>query len=259
MDPTDWLAFLTELADRADEIALRLFRSRDLRIDEKADSSLVSEADLAIEEDARRLLAQRYPNLGILGEEQGEDAGDFATRLIVDPIDATANFVRGIPVFATLLAIEQEGEIVAGVVSAPALATRWTAGSGCGAFRDKRRIRVSEIGELGRAQLFHGSLGGLEGSENPLGLMELIGSTARQRGFGDFYQHMLVAEGAGEIGFDPSVHPWDIAALLVIAEEAGGRATALTGERSIYAGSLVTTNGLLHAEVLQLLRRETPR
>jgi len=250
---SDWLPLLREIADRSDAIARRLFQRVDLRVDVKPDRSLVSEADREIESAARALVAERRPELGVFGEEQGEQAGRSSARLIIDPIDATANFVRGIPVFATLLAIEIDAEVVAGLVSAPALGTRWHAARGLGAWQGERRLRVSGIQQLSDAQLFHGSLGGFEGARTPAGLQRLANATHRQRGFGDFWQHCLVATGSGEIAFDPIVAPWDIAALQLLVEEAGGRATALGGERSIYLGSLVSSNGLLHAEALALL------
>ncbi len=253
MDPRDWLPFLTELADSADGIALRHFRSQDLQVKEKPNLGPVSEADLAIEAEVRRRCAASHPDLGVFGEEEGETGEARASRLIVDPIDATRNFVRGIPIFATLLAVEVEGEIVAGMVSAPAIGERWCAARGAGAWSGKRRIHVSAVGDLSRAQAFHGSLAGYEGKRTPPGLIDLLRSTGRQRGFGDFYQHVLVAEGAGELGLDPIVSPWDIASLQVIVEEAGGRATTLEGERSIYGQSLVSTNGLLHEQVLEML------
>ena len=248
VEPAAWLAFLQELADAADALALGHFRSRDLRVDTKPDRSLVTAADLAIEEAVRRLTRTRYPGLGIFGEEQGE-SGDRGDRIIVDPIDATANFARGIPIFATLLALELEGEVVAGLVSAPALATRWWAARGAGAHRNGKPIRVSGVRELSLAQAFHGSHGGSEAAVLPDAWPELLRSTHRQRGFGDFYQHVLVAEGAGELAFDPVLKPWDAAPLIVLAEEAGGAASALDGTRSIYAGSLLTTNGHLHEQI----------
>ena len=254
---TDWLPFLTQLADRADALATRWFGASGLRVEAKADQSPVTEADQAIETMARALVQERHPELGVLGEEQGS-VGPGGSRLIIDPIDGTRNFVRGIPVFATLLAIEVAGEVVAGVVSAPALGARWHAARGGGAFRDGHRLHVSTARSLGEALLFHGNLGALEGGP-PAAFMRLVSRVGRTRGFGDFYQHMLVAEGAGEIAIDPVMHPWDIAALQVIVEEAGGRATSLTGERSIYATSLVTSNGALHDVALEALgqRRST--
>jgi len=249
---TDWLPLLAEIADRSDELALRLFCSADLHVAEKPDRSLVTTADREIEAGARKLVAERRPELGVYGEEEGEQAGSSDARLVIDPIDATFNFARGVPVFATLLAIERGGEVVAGLVSAPALGTRWHAARGAGAWQAGRRLRVSGIREL-----FHGSIGGSEGQRTPPGLVELARATHRQRGFGDFWQHCLVAAGAGEIAFDPIVAPWDIAALQVIVEEAGGRATALSGQRTIYQGSLVSSNGLLHELALARLRGDT--
>jgi histidinol-phosphatase len=247
-----WLPFLHELADRADAIALRLFRHRALRVEEKTDHSPVTEADRAIEAAARDLARRRHPDLGVFGEEEGA-AGAAERRLIVDPIDGTRNFVRGVPVFGTLLAVEEAGAVVAGVVSAPALQRRWHAARGAGAFEGERRLRVSDVADLGRAELFHGGLGPGEGGPPPAELTTLIARVHRDRGFGDFYQHVLVAEGAGEIAVDPMVQPWDIAPLQVIVEEAGGRATTLRGDRSIYGGSLVCSNGLLHAAALAVL------
>ncbi|HET7296979.1 MAG TPA: inositol monophosphatase family protein, partial [Gemmatimonadales bacterium] len=172
MSPADWLPFLTELADRADALSLRWFRSSELGVREKADSSPVTEADNAIETMARALARERHPELGVLGEEQG-DVGATGARLIIDPIDGTRNFVRGIPVFATLLAIEISGEVVAGVASAPALRGRWRAARGAGAFRDDRRLRVSRTRSLADALVLHGNLGSAEGGPPP-GIARLL-------------------------------------------------------------------------------------
>lgn len=252
--PASWLPFLEELADRADAIALTHFRSPDLTAEHKADSSPVTPADRSIEEAVRAAVRTRHPELGVLGEEEGETGRGAASRLILDPIDGTRNFLRGIPIFATLLAVEHEGEVVAGLVSAPALGVRWRAARGAGAWCGERRLAASRVATLALAQLFHGSIGGL-GEGNPLPTLQALAARVhRTRGFGDFYQHLLVAEGAGEVAVDPDVKPWDIAPLLVIVEEAGGRCTSLRGERSIYAGSLLTTNGLLHDEVSRLLQ-----
>ena len=252
-DTIDWPAFLEELADRADAIALQYFRSTTLVVEMKSDASPVTDADRAIEAMARRSVSERHPELGVFGEEEGEQPGETGDRLIIDPIDATRNFARGIPIFATLLAVEVDGEIVAGVVSAPALGTRWRGARGMGAFVGTRRLRVSTISQLGSAQLLHGDLGGMAEAEPPGGLLRLVRRVERSRGFGDFYQHVLVAEGAAEVGIDPVVKPWDIAPLQVIVEEAGGRATALDGERTIYGGSLLTSNGLVHEECMRAL------
>ncbi len=253
MNPADWLKFLEEIADQADQIALQFFRKQNLHIETKPDTSPVTEADKAIEETAFEQVQKNHPGLGFFGEEQGEALKSDGARLIIDPIDSTRNFMRGIPVFATLLAIEEGSDIVAGLVSAPALDTRWLAARGAGAFRNGESIQVSGIQEFRYSQVFHGDLSGLEETEPPKGAFTLMSKVQRTRGFGDFYQHVLVAEGAGEVAIDPEVRPWDVAALQIIVEEAGGKATTLSGERSIYGDSLLTTNGLVHEEVLKFL------
>lgn len=253
--PERRLEFLHQLADEADSIALRHFRSSGLRVDRKADASPVTEADREIEAMVRRRTRSHYPHFGILGEEEGALEGSSETRLILDPIDATRNFMRGIPVFATLLAIEESGEVIAGVVSAPALGTRWHAARGRGAFRGERRLHVSAVGSIREALLFHGGLKDASGATLGGGWSALFSGAGRTRGFGDFYQHVLVAEGAGELAYDPRVKAWDIAPLILLVEEAGGRATSVTGERGPGAGSLVTSNGTIHDEALSLLAR----
>jgi histidinol-phosphatase len=250
--PDSWLPFLEQLADESDAIALAHFRSSGLVAEWKADRSPVTLADRGIEDAVRATVRRRHPDMGVLGEEEGE-SGAGALRLIVDPIDGTRNFVRGIPIFATLLAVERAGEVIAGLVSAPALGLRWHAARGAGAWCGGRRLSVSAVGTLAEAQLFHGSIGGAR-EGNPLpALLSLADRVSRTRGFGDFYQHLLVAEGGGEIAVDPTMKPWDIAALQVIVEEAGGRCTSLRGGRSIYQGSLVSTNGRFHEETLAIL------
>jgi histidinol-phosphatase len=249
----EWLRLLTEIADQADPIALRYFRSSGLAVDAKSDASPVTVADRSIEEGARELMARRHPGLGIFGEEFGETAAASGARLIIDPIDGTRNFVRGIPIFASLLAIEEHGEVVAGLVSAPAMGLRWHAVRGQGAFCGIRRLAVSSIADLAQGQVFHGDLSGQAEKPPPPGIHGLFRAAQRTRGFGDFYQHLLVAEGAGEVAIDPEVKPWDIAALQVIIEEAGGLATTTAGVRTIHGGSLVSSNRLVHDQALALL------
>lgn len=250
---SEWSPLLEAIADRADAIALRWFRDAGLRVDAKEDLSPVTEADRRIEAEARRLVRERRPELGVYGEEEGE-TGSRDPRLVIDPIDSTRNFVRGIPAFATLLAIEEEGEVVAGLVSAPALGCRWRAARREGAWLGRRRLGVSDVARLADAQLFHGDLVGARERPPPGRLARLVGRPARARGFGDFWQHVLVAQGSGEAAIDPELSPWDAAPLQVIVEEAGGRSTDLSGRRTIYGGSLVSTNGRLHEEVLEALR-----
>jgi histidinol-phosphatase len=253
-----WLELLHEIADAADGLALRFFRRADLRVDDKSDGSPVSEADRAIEAAARELVAKRVPGTAVYGEEEGGTRESGGTRLIIDPIDGTRNFVRGIPVFASLLAIEEDGHLVAGVVSAPALRTRWFAGRGAGAFLGPRRLRVSRIDDISRAHLFHGDIGGRTEGMLPPGFHALTRCVERTRGFGDFYQHMLVAEGAGEIAIDQRMQPWDIAAVKIIVEEAGGRATSFTGVNAVDVPTLVSTNGRLHEAVLAAFASQAP-
>lgn len=254
-EATAWLALLHTLADHADGIALRHFRSAGLRVVDKSDGSPVSEADRAIETAARELIAREAPGVGVFGEEEAEAPSADGIRLIIDPIDGTRNFVRGIPIFASLLAIEERGVLVAGVVSAPALRARWHAARGHGAFAGMRRLHVSTVDDLARAHVFHGDLGGRTEGPRPRRVDELYARAERTRGFGDFYQHMLVAEGAGEVAIDPKMQPWDIAAVKIVVEEAGGRSTAFTGDNTITGGTLVSTNGSLHDAVLPYLAR----
>ncbi len=255
LKPHDWLGFLLTLADLAEPIATRWFRCDDLDVALKSDQSPVTVADLEIERVVRTAAVTAYPGLGLIGEEYGSTAAHQA-NLVIDPIDGTANFARGIPIFATLLAMEVDAQIVAGVVAAPALGTRWYAARGHGAWRSGRRIRVSTVGEIAAAQVFHGGMAGAERTGELPGLLPLLRASKRQRGFGDFYQHVLVAEGAGEIAIDVGLSPWDIAALVVLTEEAGGRATSLGGDRNIRGGSLLTTNGRLHESARSMLLGE---
>lgn len=255
LTPQGWLAFLLGLADRSEPIARRWFRRGDLDVSLKADQSPVTAADLDIERELRTAALAVHPDLGLIGEEYGAtDAKPVS--LILDPIDGTANFARGIPIFASLLALQIGQEIVAGVASAPALNTRWYAARGCGAFRDGHPIRVSAIDRLDQAQVFHGGMAGAERTGELPGMLPLLRASRRQRGFGDFYQHVLVAEGAGEVAIDVGLAPWDIAALVVVTEEAGGRATTLAGRRDIHGRSLLTSNGRLHETVRAMLLGE---
>ena len=227
------------LADTADAISLRAFRTG-LPIEQKPDLTPVTEADRSVEAELRRLLGESRPADAILGEELGT-TGSASRRWIIDPIDGTKNFVRGIPVWATLLAVEEGGEVRVGVVSAPALGRRWWAERGEGAFADGERIHVSLVARIEDAVL---SLA--HDREVP----EIARRAWHARGFGDFWAHMLVAEGAVDAAVDPVVNEWDLAAVKVIVEEAGGRFSDFAGERRIDSGSALTSNGLLHDGLL---------
>lgn len=247
-----WLNLLHRICDRADAMSLAYFRGGKLEVQTKPDGSFVTRVDTEIEAAAREMLARLEPELGILGEEFGA-SGSADNRCIIDPIDATANFIRGIPIFGTLAAIEIGGEVIAGMASAPALGTRWSAARGDGAHRNGNRIHVSSTARIEDAHLFHSGNACMQESGHLDAVMRLSLRTSRQRGFGDFYQGVLVAEGAGDIALDFGIAPWDIAALKIIVEEAGGKATSAAGNPSIYEGSCISTNGILHSAVIAAL------
>jgi len=247
------LVLALELADLADAITLEHFRAANLAVETKPDLTPVTEADRAVEQTLRKRIAEERPGHGVVGEELGADEGGDA-RWIIDPIDGTKNYVRGIPVFATLIALERDGALILGVVSAPAMHRRWWAVRGEGAFADGRPIGVSRVADLADAVLAYASL--LSWEQHGLGdqFMALARSCWRTRGFGDFWCHMLVAEGAADVAAEPEVALWDLAAVQVVVEEAGGRLTDLGGTARPDGGSVVTTNGLLHDRVLAALR-----
>ena len=245
----DDLRLALQLADEADAITMKFFRAATLSVKTKVDRTPVTEADLAVETLLRERLAQQRPDDAIVGEELGV-SGSASRRWILDPIDATKNFMRGIPVFATLIALENE----VGVVSAPALGMRWWASRGSGAFCNERAIHVSKIASIEEAQFTYDDIVTFE----RLGLREQFLAfdrrCGRSRGFGDFWGHMLVAEGACDVTIEPEVSLWDMAPLQVIVEEAGGRFSNLAGKPGSDGGSGVSTNGVLHNAVLEAFR-----
>ena len=255
MTPTllDDLALAQRLADTADAITLARFRAQDLRVEAKPDLTPVSDADLAVEDAVRRVLAAERPGDAVLGEEQGV-TGTGPRQWVVDPVDGTKNFVRGVPGWATLVALLVDGRPDVGVVSAPALGRRWWAARGHGAFADGQPIAVSRVARLADAHLSYSSLTGWEDQGRLAGLLQLSRECWRTRAFGDFWSHVLVAEGAVDASFEPEVSLWDLAPLQVIVEEAGGRFTSVEGEARADCGSVVCSNGLLHDEVLAGLR-----
>lgn len=254
----DDLALAHELADAADAITLARFGALDLVVKSKPDLTPVSDADLAVEQAIRSVLASRRPDDAVLGEEDGE-TGTGPRRWVIDPVDGTKNFVRGVPVWASLVALQQEGVVTVGVVSAPALGRRWWAGRGLGAFTGgaltaARRLQVSSVGSLADASVAYSSLTGWEEQDRLPGLLQLSRDVWRTRAYGDFWSHVLVAEGAVDASFEPEVSLWDLAPLQVVVEEAGGRFTDLTGAARADGGSVVCSNGRLHDEVLARLR-----
>ncbi len=232
---------------------MKWFRSTTLAVRTKVDRTPVSEADEAVERAIRERLAKERPDDGVVGEEFGV-SGDAPRRWIIDPIDATKNYVRGIPIFATLIALEDAGGIVAGVVSAPAVARRWWASRGAGAFCNGNPIHVSRIGTLEESHLTYPSITDFDEHGGTDALLGLIRRCNRARGFGDFWMHMLVAEGAVEIAVEPIVNTWDMAPVQIIVEEAGGRFSDLRGVARIDGGNALSTNGLVHDAVLEFFR-----
>jgi len=241
-------------------MTLEWFRASDLVVDTKPDLTPVSEADRAVEVALRARLVAERPSHGVLGEEQGETAGTGPEagewRWIIDPIDGTKNYVRGIPVWGTLIALQHRAETTVGVVSAPALGRRWWATLGGGAFADGKRVRVSAVANLDDALLSYDEVV----SFDRLGLADAFLALGRRvwrvRGYSDFWAHMLVAEGAVDVAVhaEPGVRLWDLAPLKLIVEEAGGRFTDLGGTPTDDGGSAVSSNGLLHDEVLAAFR-----
>jgi histidinol-phosphatase len=229
------LGFALSLADDADALTLARFRAADLRVETKADLTPVTDADRAVERAIRERVARERPGDGVFGEEEGDDGG--ATRWIVDPIDGTRNFSRGIPVWATLLALERDGELVLGVVSAPALARRWWAARDGGAFANGERIGVSKVAKLAEASV---------SCTYARDLALLEPQVWHARGLGDFWQHVLVAEGALDAAVDAKLALWDRAALEPIVVEAGGSVGSANGQ-------FVTSNGLVQDAVAQCL------
>jgi histidinol-phosphatase len=252
------LALAHLLADDADAITTARFQAVDLHVETKPDLTPVSDADRAVEEALRRRLERERPDDAVLGEEYGAQ-GDGPRRWVVDPVDGTKNFVRGVPVWATLVALQVDGEVAAGVVSAPMLGRRWWAARGSGTWTgpsraDARACRVSGVDALADAHQSYSSLTGWEERGRLPAFLDLTRRVWRTRAFGDFWSHVLVAEGAVDVSTEPEVSLWDLAALQVIVEEAGGRFSDLSGSPRPDGGSVLCSNGRLHEEVLALLR-----
>jgi histidinol-phosphatase len=253
----DDLRFAHVLADAADDITTRRFRALDLRVETKPDLTPVSDADRAAEESLRNVLRRARPRDAVLGEELGR-SGYGPRCWVLDPIDGTKNYVRGVPVWATLIGLMDGPEVVVGVVSAPALSRRWWGALGGGAWTGRSLTkaspcRVSGVTKLGDASMSYSGLGGWAERGMLDNFLGLARSVWRTRAFGDFWSHMLVAEGACDISAEPEVSLWDLAALQVIVTEAGGRFTSLEGEARPDGGSAVCTNGHLHDDVLAQL------
>jgi histidinol-phosphatase len=253
----DDLRFAHVLADAADDITMRRFRALDLSVEAKPDLTPVSDADLAAEDALRNLLRRARPRDAMLGEEFGQ-SGASQRCWVIDPIDGTKNFVRGVPVWATLIGLMTEGEVTVGVVTAPALSRRWWAMRGGRAWTGRSltkasNCQVSGVSRISDASLSYSGLSSWRDSGLQAEFLGLASAAWRTRAYGDFWSHMLVAEGAVDISAEVDVKLWDLAALQIIVEEAGGSFTDLEGKPTPAGGSAVCTNGLLHAEVLSML------
>ncbi len=256
-DHTDDLRLAHILADDADALTMDRFKAADLHVVTKPDLSPVSDADERVEDVIRRSLGRARPRDAVVGEEHGT-SGWGPRRWVVDPIDGTKNFVRGVPVWATLIALLVEDQVVAGVVSAPAIGRRWWAAHGDGAWTGRSLFsaapcRVSDVAEIADASFSYSSLHGWEHRDRLDGMLTLLRRCWRSRAFGDFWSYMLVAEGAVDIAAEPVLAMHDMAAISVVVEEAGGRFTSLDGAPGPHGGNAVATNGRLHDDVLALL------
>jgi histidinol-phosphatase len=249
------------LADNADSLSMDRFLAVDLKISTKPDMTFVTDSDHAVEETIRRTLHNARTRDMVLGEEQGEEEGSTGSqdrRWIIDPIDGTSNFVRGVPVWATLIALEEAGEITSACVSAPALGRRWWASKGGGAFTGKslmssRQIHVSSVSELDNAYFSYASLGGWEEIGKLDAFIALTRRCWRTRAYGDFWSYMLLAEGSVDIAAEPELKVWDMAALDVIVREAGGTFTSLAGKPGPWGGNAIATNTRLHDAAMAYL------
>jgi histidinol-phosphatase len=254
---SDDLRFAHVMADAADDVTMRRFRALDLRVEAKPDLTPVSDADLATEESLRNMLRRARPRDAMLGEEFGQ-TGASQRCWVIDPIDGTKNFVRGVPVWATLIGLMAEGEVTVGVVSAPALGRRWWAVRGGRAWTGRSLTKatgchVSGVASLADASLSYSGLSTWQDAGLLAEFLHLTRQTWRTRAYGDFWSHMLVAEGAVDISVETDVKLWDLAALQIIVEEAGGVFTDLSGKPTPAGGSAICSNDMLHPQVLSLL------
>ncbi|SHJ08088.1 histidinol-phosphatase [Tessaracoccus bendigoensis DSM 12906] len=256
-DLTDDVRLAHLMADDADSLSMNRFKALDLRFSSKPDHTPVTEADTAVEQSIRRTLARTRPRDAVHGEEF-DDTGASSRRWIIDPIDGTKNYLRGVPVWATLIALEVDGRIAASVVSAPALARRWWASEGGGAFTGRSilsatELRVSNVDQLEDASLSYSEISEWVESGVGQGFIDLMRDCWRSRAYGDFWSYMLVAEGSVDIACEPDLQLYDMAALDIIVREAGGRFTNLSGQDGVRGPGALATNGKLHEAALAYL------
>ena len=256
------LAFALTLADRADAISLSRYQALDLEITTKPDNSPVTDADKAVERAIIDAIATKYPSDGVVGEEFGT-SGSKDRYWVIDPIDGTKNFVRGVPTWATLIALVENEAVVASVVSSPALYRRWYASAGGGAFVVEggsvkaspapRKLSVSKVSQLGDASITYSDFQGWGARRT--NFEKLLDGAWRTRGLGDFWSHMLVAEGAVDVAIEPSLALWDMAALDLIVREAGGKFTSLDGVDGPFGPNAISSNGALHGAIVAALNQ----
>jgi histidinol-phosphatase len=260
-DYHDDLRLAHVLADSADSVTLERFKALDLKVETKPDLTPVSDADKAAEDLIRSVLSRARPRDAVMGEEHGT-TGHGPRRWVVDPIDGTKNYVRGVPVWASLIALLElgpEGEQpVVGMVSAPALGRRWWAAKGSGAYTGRSlaratRTQVSDVSRLSDASFSYSSLSGWEERGRLGAFLDLTRTCWRTRAYGDFWSYMLVAEGAVDIAAEPELSLWDMAAPCIVVTESGGRFTGLDGVPGVHSGNAVASNGLLHEDALRYL------
>jgi len=256
-DFKNYLNFFKDLVEISDKISMDFFyKQNDIPSTIKDDGSFVTEADKEIEKSLRQLISERFPDHSILGEEEGETSSqDKEFRWIIDPIDGTHGFMRGLPIWATLIALEHDGTIIASIVSAPALGSRWWAGIGHGAYKafngNEFKIKSSTVNSISDAQMLYTGI--KESTEKWTGFTKLLNSVWRERGLGDFWGHCLVAEGGSEIMIDPIVNIWDVAALYLIVNESGGIMTDESGDLGYTSGHAITSNNQMHKELIKLI------
>lgn len=249
------------MADQVDALTTKRFLAPDLEVSDKPDLTPVTDADKAAEKLIRRHLSHSRTRDAIVGEEEGS-TGLAARKWVIDPIDGTANFLRGVPVWATLIGLMEDGKMVMGVVSAPALGFRWWAAAGSGAWTGRsrssaRQLQVSRISNLNQASFSYALIGEWAEAHRLRGFMNLSQQVWRTRAYGDFWSYMLLAEGAVDVAAEPDLNLWDMGAIYPIVTEAGGKFTSLTGEDGVNGPGAVVTNGRLHSQVLQYIGSET--
>ena len=243
-----------EAARRAGDLARGYYESS-FDVEHKADNSPVTIADKSAEELIRKMVTEHFPTDGFLGEEFGDQPGESGFRWVIDPIDGTKSFIRHVPIWATLIGLEYKGEQIGGVAYIPVFNQVYRALRGDGAFMNDRRIRVSDTATLSDALLCYSSFGWFTKAGREETFLNLYRRTKRQRGFGDFYGFVLVAEGAADVMVEHGVNPWDVCATKAIVEEAGGTFTDWNGVPTIHTPDVLATNGKLHADVLAILRQ----